>query len=43
MLITLQKDAEGKDHPYLIGGDEDFEASCAEKLSRAGMFILCME
>jgi|TARA_B100000424_G_scaffold42928_1_gene29221 hypothetical protein len=34
MLITLQKDAEGKDHPYLIGGDEDFKASCSEKLSR---------
>ena len=29
MLITLQKDAEEKDHPYLIGGDEDFKASCS--------------
>ena len=31
MLITLQKDAEERS-PY--GGDEDFKASCSEKLSR---------
>ena len=34
VMICKTKDPEGKLHPYLIGGSEDFKAACAEKLPR---------
>ena len=33
-MISKVKDPEGMLNPYVIVGDEDFKASCAEKLSR---------